>query len=248
MPEPDVPTAKALRIFQEIMALQGAPFTPAEFSDHLGIAMPSLYRHLEVLIKSGLLVRIRRSNYLPHPVFLKLLEPYREQEVLRLIVRPILERAAQQCRATLHFGVLEADMVTYIVKVDRLNMGLFTKENMQLEAYCSAIGKVLLATLPRNELDMYLSGFEFPRLTDSTITDPKEIQREIKKTKRRGFGIDNGEIRENLVCIAVPVTLRNGSTIGAVSASHVEADLPAALRKESVSLLKGVSEEIQSLL
>lgn len=248
MPSADVPTGKALRVFQEIVALKGAPFSPKEQSARLNIPTPNLYRHLDVLIKSGLLVRTRRSYYLPHPGFLKLLEPYSAQEVLGSIVRPILEQAAQQIPATLHFGVLEADMVTYVAKVDRQKMDLFTKENMQLEAYCSAIGKVLLATLPQNDLDEYLSAFEFPRLTDNTITDPKDIRREIAKTKRRGFGVDDREIREDLVCIAVPVILRDRSTIGAVSAASTRADLAGPPRKETVARLHRIAEEIGNTL
>lgn len=248
MPKVDVPTGKALRVFQEVVALKGSSFSPKEQSARLDIPTPNLYRHLDVLINSGLLVRTRRSYYLPHPSFLKLLEPYSAQEVLGSIVRPILEQAARQIPATLHFGVLEADMVTYVAKVDHPKMDLFTKENMQLEAYCSAIGKVLLATLPQNDLDEYLSAFEFPRLTDNTITDPKEIRREIAKTKRRGFGVDNREIREDLVCIAVPATLRDGTTIGAVSAASTRTDLAGSPRKEIVAQLNGLARKIANML
>lgn len=248
MPDTDVPTGKALRVFQEIVALEGAPFSPKKHSARLGIPTPNLYRHLDVLIKSGLLVRTRRSHYLPHPNFLKSLEPFSAPRVLGSIVRPLLEQAARQIQATLHFGVLEADMVTYIAKVDRHKMDLFTKENMQLEAYCSAIGKCLLATLPPNELDEYLSAFEFPRLTGNTLTDPKDIRREIAITKRRGYGVDNREIREDLVCIAVPVTLRSGSTIGAVSAASTRVDLAGSPRNKIVALLSEIAEKIRNAL
>ncbi len=249
MPDADVPTGKALRVFREIITLEGAPFSPKEQSTRLGIPTPNLYRHLDVLMKSGLLVRVRRSHYLPHPRFLKSLESFTARDVLRSIVRPPLEKAARQIPATFHFGVLEADMVTYISKVDHHNMDLFTKEDMQLEAYCSAIGKVLLATLPSNKLNEYLSAFEFPKLTENTITDPKEIRLEIAKTKRRGYGVDNREIREDLVCIAVPVTMCDNTTIGAVSAASVREDLAAgAFRKKITTLLNDVADKIRDIL
>lgn len=248
MPEIDVPTGKALRVFQDVIALEGAPFNPKEYSARSGIPTPNLYRHLDILIKSGLLVRVRRSRYLPHPNFLKLLEPFNPQKVLGSIVRPLLQKAARQIQATLHFGVLESDMVTYVAKIDNQKMDLFTKENIQLEAYCSAIGKCLLATLPPNELDEYLSAFEFPKLTSNTLTDPKDIRREVAKTKRRGYGVDDREILEDLVCIAVPVTLRDGSTIGAVSAASTHTDLTGPSHKKIVVKLNDLAEKIGNVL
>lgn len=248
MPEIDVPTGKALRVFQDVIALEGALFNPKEYSARSNIPTPNLYRHIDVLIKSGLLIRVRRSRYLPHPYFLKLLEPFNAQKVLGSIVRPLLQQAARQIQATLHFGVLENDMVTYIAKVDNQKMDLFTKENIQLEAYCSAIGKCLLATLPPKELDEYLSAFEFPKLTDNTLTDPNDIRREVAKTKRRGYGIDDREILEDLVCIAVPVTLRDGSTIGAISAASTHTDLTAPSHKQIVVKLNDLAEKISDLL
>lgn len=248
MPETDVPTGKALRVLQDIIALDGSPFNQKDYCAHTGIPTPNLYRYLDVLIKSGLLVRVRRNHYLPHPNFLKLLAPFDTKKVLGSIVRPLLEQAAPQIQATLHFGVLENDMVTYVAKVDNQEMGLFTQENIQLEAYCSAIGKCLLAALPKNELDDYLSAFEFPRLTDNTLTDPVDIRREIAKTLRRGYGVDNREILDELVCIAVPITLRNSDTIGAVSAASTRIDLNGTRRKEIVALLNDVAEKVGKLL
>ncbi len=246
--EKNVPTSDALLVFQEVLSLQGDPFRPTEASRRLGIPIPNIYRHIGVLVSSGWLIRTRRSHYLPHPTFLKLLEPFKIQSVLRLIIRPILERAGKEVEAAFHFGMLESDMVTYIAKIDHHNMGLFTEENSQLEAYCSAIGKCLLASLSSDELDAYLSASEFPKLTDNTIVDPKEIRREISKTKKRGYGIDNREIREDLVCIAVPVSQGDGSVIGAVSAASTRADLTGAPKKKTISTLRQVKAEIAKVL
>ena len=246
--EKNVPTSSALLVFKEVLSLQGAAFHPKEASERLGIPIPNIYRHISVLVGSGFLIRMRRSHYLPHPTFLKLLAPFKVQSVLRLVIRPILEQAGKDVEAALHFGVLDSDMVTYIAKVDRYDMGLFTEENSQLEAYCSAIGKCLLASLPTDKLDEYLSASEFPKLTDNTIVDPAEIRREICVTKKRGYGIDNREIREDLVCIAVPVSLGDGSVIGSVSAASTRADLTGAPKKNVLSALRQITEKIANVL
>ena len=53
-------------------------------------------------------------------------------------------------------------MVTYLIKEDAPGAALFTREGMQLEAYCSAVGKLLLSEIPTAELDAYLGDAPFP--------------------------------------------------------------------------------------
>ncbi len=248
MPGADVPTGKALHLLQDIIALQGTPFSARECSDRLGMPTPNLYRHLQVLMASGYLVRPRRGQYLPHPQFLSSLQAYSAHGVLKAIAKPLLEAAAPKIPATLHFGVFENDMVTYLVKVDSTKDALFTEESIQLEAYCSAIGKVLLAALPKRDLDAYLADADFPRLTDNTLTAPEEIRRELTLTKRRGYGIDNREIDEDLICLAVPVSTKDGDVVGAVSAASRSVDLMSTRRKRTIGDLRTVAQKIGNLL
>ncbi len=138
-------------------------------------------------------------------------------------------------------------MVTYLVKVTADEEILFTKENMQLEAYCSGIGKVLLASLPQATLTDYLSGGSFPGLTPHTITNPKKIGEEIAKTKKRGYGVDDREVHEELVCIAVPVTSSKGAVLGAISAASTTVDLLGRMRNSALKELRTSASRIGSI-
>ena len=75
-----------------------------------------------------------------------------------------MEDLAKRTGLTVHLGVFEGDMVTYLVKAAGVT-DVLTQEGMQLEAYCSGIGKVLLAFLPLDEREQYLAGGPFVRLT-----------------------------------------------------------------------------------
>ncbi|WP_257555252.1 IclR family transcriptional regulator C-terminal domain-containing protein [Sphingobium sp. CFD-2] len=83
------------------------------------------------------------------------------------IARPLIRKLAKSVGHTVHLGVLEGDMTTYLVKEGRVDDGLLTREDMQLESYCSGIGKVLLAYLSEADRQRYLSGGPFVRLTQN---------------------------------------------------------------------------------
>lgn len=241
------PTGKALQLLRDIIALQGQPFNPEAYSRMSGMPVANLYRYLTALLDSDMLVRPTRGAYLPHPALLDSLSWCTGHTVLKLVIRPHLEKLVKKLPATLHFGIMEAEMITYLVKVAPADADLFTMENMQLEAYCSGIGKVLLSTLSRKEIKAYLSGGPFPNLTPYTITDPTQILQEIKKTERRGYGIDDREVHEQLVCLAVPVRSPKGQVIGAISAASMSLDLLGSARTSAIHHLRTAAKAIGSV-
>ena len=110
-------------------------------------------------------------------------------------------------------------VITYVVKASPEDMQVFTREGGQLEAYCSGIGKILLAALSPDSVEKYLLSGPFPKLTDRTITDPKRISRELNKVRRCGYAEDSGEVADGLYCVAVPICAHDGEVIAATSAS-----------------------------
>lgn len=239
---------KALLLLREVVALKGEPFNPERYSKRLGVPVPNLYRYLNTLLENGVLIRPRRGEYLLHPSFLTALQGYSANAVLEQIARPELETLVRRLPATFHFGVMESDMVTYLVKVAAPGEALFTQENVQLEAYCSGIGKVLLAALPAEALDDYLSADAFPGLTARTLTTPAAIRAEVEITRERGYGVDDREVDDNLVCLAVPVVSPKGATLGAVSAASTTLDLMGEAKEKTLTQLRAGAARIGAVL
>jgi DNA-binding IclR family transcriptional regulator len=138
------------------------------------------------------------------------------------VSRPFLQSLARDCRATAHLGVRDNDMVTYLVKASSSvsrSAKIFTKENFQLEAYCSGIGKVLLAWQPDIERERYLAGGPFVAITSNTITNPKDLRACLERVRNDGFAADDGEIAADLYCLAVPLVSRDRPIEAAISLS-----------------------------
>lgn len=211
----------------------------------VGVPMSTAYRYLTTLARSGLVFRARPGVYLPNPAFLKALARFDANAILMGAARPALLELGRQLATTVHFGVLEDDMVNYIIKVTQENdTAIFTRENQQLEAYCSAIGKVLLAGLPVAEKEAYLGSGSFPGLTEKTLTEPEAIRAELARTAAQDYGVDDGEIDPALFCLAVPVRDGQGRMLGALSASFRQRSRIVGDREEILATLRGVAEQI----
>lgn len=212
--------AKGLRLLNAILVNQGHDSLTA-IAAREAIPLPTAHRLAATLEAAGFLERARKGYFHAGPALRVICATDSPARRAAARLRRPLAQLALRHGIFAHFGVLEDGMVTYLVKERGGSEVLFTAEHMQLEAYCSAIGKVLLATLPRRELDAYLANGPFVPLTRQTITDPVLLGEEIATVRRDRIGFDRFEIREDLFCVAVPVANTEGQVLGGISASFV---------------------------
>lgn len=194
--------------------------TIAAHAAALGIPLSTAYRIVDVLTRSGLLAPGRRGHFGPGLVLGEIGGAASPRAILADMARPLVRRLARTVRATAHLGILDGDMVTYIVKEHAGGPHLFTREDEQLEAYCSAIGKILLAHLPPDQVDRYLASAPFVPLTARTTTDPDAIRGVLDDIRRADHATDDREVADDLFCVAVPIRDRSGAVIAAVSVSR----------------------------
>jgi IclR family KDG regulon transcriptional repressor len=89
----------------------------------------------------------------------------------------------------------------------------------RIPAYCSAVGKALLAYIAPGDLDAYLEQVHLNPLTANTITKKENLLEEIKEVRRRGYSFDREENLLGLACIGTPVFGWGGRLEGAISVS-----------------------------
>lgn len=212
--------AKGLGLLRIIIA-DNARSSLSEIARVAAVPLSTAHRLAVTLESEGFLTRVGKGCYQPGPALGELIGSRARVDPLAARLRRPLARLARDANAFAHYGILEEGMVTYLVREPGGGRGLFTAETMQQEAYCSALGKVLLAALPGDEMEAYLAGGPFIGLTTSTITDPEHLRDEIAKVRVDGVGFDRHEIREDLYCIAVPVRAPGGRVNGAISLSFV---------------------------
>ncbi len=139
-------------------------------------------------------------------------------------------------------------MTTYLVKEGDADSASFTREDMQLESYCSGIGKVLLAHLSEADQERYLSGGPFVPLTPNTIVDPHQLRDHLRKVRALGYAIDDSEIAPELTCMAVPVLKSDRSVRLALSASSIDRIKMEKFRDALLQRLMHTAEQIAERL
>jgi IclR family transcriptional regulator, acetate operon repressor len=206
---------RAMGLLTAIVSDDGA--TPvADIGARMDLAPSSTRRMIAALKRQGFLVRVAHGRYAGGELLVSLADAIKPHRQLIETARPLLRRLATAEGRTAHLGIYGAhDMVTYLVREG--SGALFTREGAELEAYCTGIGKALLALLPPEQLDNYLAG-SFVQLTAYTLIEPARLREEIERTRQRGYAIDDREIDENVACVAVPLTLPDAG-LAAISLS-----------------------------
>lgn len=229
---------RALSLLQAIVSDDGRTNVSVLAAD-LGLAPSSARRMVTALKRHDLIAPVAHGRYAGGNRLSALaaaVDPYRRLlEVSRLPLR----RLAGAEGWAVHLGVFRNDMVTYLIKEG--GSGLFTREGAELEAYCTGIGKVLLAQLPPAQLRDYLAG-PFVRLTAKTICDPAALEADIAQTRERGFAIDDSEMSEAIACVAVP--LQSRGHLAAISLSGDAERFPLEQAQEMAGRLRRVAETI----
>ncbi|WP_375207831.1 IclR family transcriptional regulator [Hyphococcus sp.] len=237
---------KTASIFKMAASEEGV--TVGDVARRLGLPLATAYRHVGVLEKEGLLRKDAEAVLSPGAWLIAMLNPDRFRTLLTVAARPVLSGLSEDTGAAAHLGVLDDEMVTYLLKAAPGGHDIFTREGGQLEAYCSAVGKMLLAYQKKADLDAYLDGGPFPALTKKTITSKKALKQELLKTKRRGYAVDDGEISDELFCIAAPVRNVSGGIFAAVSVSSSDPAIAHDHRRTTLNKLRVAIDDIRKAL
>lgn len=212
---------KTLALLEAIIAADGQT-NVSSLARALSLPVPTAHRHVAALVENGYLVVVDYGRYIAGPRLRALVQKVDEMQIIANTAAPVLHRLAAETHCIVQLGTLENDMVTYRIKTGQGAGDLFTKVGMQLEAYCSGIGKVLLAHLPAPEQTTYLATGPFIALTERTITDPALLKIELDRVAEQGFAIDDEEVVMGLQCMAVPIRNPSGAVLAAISASHAK--------------------------
>ncbi|HET7086965.1 MAG TPA: IclR family transcriptional regulator [Rhizomicrobium sp.] len=190
-----------------------------ELSRRANIPIASGYRLIQTMEKIGVIARGKRGQYRPGIQLLSIAHNIPLSEYLREAGGPILTPLAQSLNLTMHLGILQNSLVTYVGKYSSAgSFPVHTRVGTQLEAYCSGLGKVLLAGLNKAAVEKFIMDGDLVPLTPFTITSPLRLREELAAVRKHGYAIDDRESHVKIRCVAVPVHDNRGKTVAAISA------------------------------
>jgi DNA-binding IclR family transcriptional regulator len=133
---------------------------------------------------------------------------------------PVLDDLSRATGESSHFATRMSDAVVVMARTPGPGAFQLTdRVGVVRPAYCTALGKVILAALRPDQLDRYLERVELKALTSKTITNAQRLRRELQDIRRTGIAIDDGEFDTEMRCAAMPVHDFSGQVVGAIGIS-----------------------------
>ena len=163
---------------------------------------------------------------------------------LREDARPFLIALAEEVQETVHLVVRDRDEALYMDKValhpKRSGLQMVSHIGSRTALHSSAVGKILLAALPEEEVAHIVARRGLSRQTDKTITEPAKLIRHLNAVRHQGFAIDDEENEKGIRCVGAPIRDAEGKVVAAVSISGPTARVTKA--RVSQSLQRQVCE------
>ena len=136
------------------------------------------------------------------------------------LAEPVMESLVAQVKESCSAAVLDGTDIVYVMRVPTHKiMSISLGVGSRLPAYCTSMGRVLLASLPEAALLQCLEASDRIARTKNTVTDVQELIARIAQVRKQGWSLVNQELEEGLVSMAAPVTNRAGHTIAALNIS-----------------------------
>jgi DNA-binding IclR family transcriptional regulator len=210
---------KALGIL-DAFALAERPLSVAEVAVRAGVTRPTAHRLVQTLVGEGYLSQDPRDGRIaPGYSVLKLAGSLLDTNRVRLEALPYLENLARLSGERANLGILHRDQTLYLAGVEKPSLPtIYSRFGKVVPAYCSALGKAMLAYLPERELQDFLKRQPLTRLTDATITDEAALRAELAKVRESGLAVDNEEHAIGVCCMAAAIIV-DGKAVAAIGLS-----------------------------
>lgn len=199
----------------EIMKLDG-------LSEKLEVSTSTTYRLLSTLQSHRYIQKDeQRGGYRLGLACLELARSFAGTSDIRRAALPDLDRLRDETKETVHLAVLDAMEVVYLDKRHGLHpIGLMSSRvGGRSPAYCTGLGKVLLAFEDPPDVDAHFRTGGLHRFTERTLTDVDDLLDHLEAVRDRGYALDLGEHEPEVRCVAAPVFDGSGDVVAAISIS-----------------------------
>ena len=211
---------RAIRVLSALS--DGKLHTLTRLSEEVELNSSTAFRMLSTLHYHNYVERDERSGaYKLGLACLELARAYSEGSDLRATALPDLEMLRDDTKETVHLAVLDRHEVVYLDKLPGLQaIGIMSSQvGRRASAYCTGLGKALLAYQDIDEVKAHFEHRGFRRFTDTTIQTVEELTRQLEQIRQRGYSFDLGEHESEVRCVAAPIFDINGLAVAAISVS-----------------------------
>ena len=241
--------ARAAAILTAFSADQPA-LTIGEIARRCGLPRSTVHRLVVNLVRLGFLARDPLTDHYRLGLLMVELGAIALSRLdLRERAMPAMERLAERTGEAVFLAVLDHNASVYVQKVEgRQGLRMTAHIGRRAPLHCTASGKVLLASLPDEQVRRIAAETGLPAATARTITAIGPLLAHLAEVRRRGYAVDGEESEEGLVGIAAPVRGADGATVAALTIAGPSSRLLPGGRSELAPLVVATADDASGLL
>jgi IclR family pca regulon transcriptional regulator len=229
---------------------QAPQMTISQLSLKTGLSRAAVRRCLYTLTKLGFAGAEDGTRYGLRPRMLTLSNTYTASNALSTSAQPILERMSATFHESFSVATLDGDDIVYIARtsVSRV-MSVDLHIGSRLPAYCTSMGRVLLAHLPSDQLEQYLARVVLTPHTTRTVTTTDKLVMLLRNVRRNGYALVDQEYEVGLRSLAVPVYAPSGRVMATINLSGSAPRMPVYdMQTRFLPHLRNAANELGTLL
>lgn len=231
----DSTLSKGLAILETLAGMKSG-IGVSDLSREMGLTKSNTFRLLQTLAALGYVRREPDKSYAATLKAWQIGRSVVENLNLRTAASQMMLFLSEETKEAIYLAVRDGLNVVYIDKIESMKpIRTWNPIGGAAPIYCVGTGKALLAEDYRLLRDQVIAMLE--PFTDRTITDAASLDKDMAATRLRGYGIDTGEFRPNVLSFGAAIHLPNGEAIGALGVSVPD-----------INLGKGDSERIGALV
>jgi IclR family transcriptional regulator, pca regulon regulatory protein len=235
------------RGLEVIEACQDRPegVTVGDVAERTGLSRAAVRRLLITLDLLGYAVHNGQIYRLGSRV-LRLGFSFLSSSSLSTLALPILEEITAAIHESSSLSALEGGEIVYLARsTARRVMSVGLAVGSRLPAYCTSMGRVMLAAMEREEIGAYLADLELHRHTPKSIVKKSALVTELRRVREQGYSLVDEELELGLRSLAVPVRARSGKVVAAMNTGvHAARVTPKQMVEKFLPVLREGAERL----
>jgi IclR family transcriptional regulator, KDG regulon repressor len=206
---------------------------PVEVAKLSGLPTSTVYRFLANLESAGFLTCGDGGKYFLDVACFSTGQFALSHLDIRRLSLPYLKALNEHTRETIHLLVRQGVRAVYVEKLESPQLpNTISRIGVSVPLYCTAVGKVLLAYLPSDDIGQVLRQIEPRSRTSHTISTTEELQKQVERVRRCGYSFDLEENEPHIRCVAAPIWDHSGNVNASLSVSGPAKRMPVARMRE----------------
>ena len=234
----------------EILSKSIFPLKAATISRKAILSRTTTFRLLSVLCQLGYIHKNPKTNtyIVGHKAF-QFGETSDYLQSISETSKEILEDISNQTNLITYLAMLEGSQVVHSDKISSNNSDVTHRTfRMRLDAHCCALGKVMLAYRPENEISSIYKSYNFYPHTNNTIINTQNLKKELSKIRSQGYALNHGEAFENVYGIGVAILDHEKRSFAGISLSGSRNMMNPKTMMDYVAILQTASIKISKLI